>query len=693
MTVFLAVGRLDEKGSALKRSFPGVKHRVDVDCQEFRWIARSPFAYWVSGRVRSLFKTLPSLRSTGRVTRMGLATADDFRFARCWWESPTGTGKPSPWHPMAKGGRAVPLYSDVPLTVLWADGGNELKAFAETTPGTTHWSRNIRSVDYYFKPGVTWPLRSRHFCPQMMAAGTIITVRGSGIFGPHMDEFSALGSSSIFDLLIRLMSGRIEHPQLNGGDLSLIPMPQVSEPNKGLLSGLAIRGWSLRRSLDTGAEVSHAFVVPGVLQVEGDGFADQVAAWAKRVARVENDLVEVQAEIDEICFELYGISEEDRRAITEGFGVTDDSETSDGSDEDTDDDDEDSGVELDPVGLGAGLVSWCVGVTAGRFDVRLATGERGWPGEPDPFDPLPVCSPGMLTGDDGLPLVEPPAGYPLRPSPVFVVDPGHRLDVTARVREVFDVVFGGQADAWWTEVGEVLDPRGGEVGSWLAKGFFDHHLKTHSKSRRKAPVLWPIGTSSGSYQVWLYAHRVTGDSLFRVLNDLIVPKLNTEEAKLTRLRQEAGPNPSASERKTIDTQEKLVSELVELREAVEGLAPLWAPDLNDGIVIVLAPLWRLFSHHKPWMRELKKHWVKLTEGDYDWAQLAMHLWPERVIPKCAEDRSLAIAHRLEDVFWQPDPNNNDKWIPRDTPTTPIDQLIEHRHNPTTKAALARMSNT
>ena len=38
------------------------------------------------------------------------------------------------------------------------------------------------------------------------------------------------------------------------------------------------------------------------------------------------------------------------------------------------------------------------------FDVRLATGERELPGEPEPFDPLPVCSPGMLVGDDGLPV-------------------------------------------------------------------------------------------------------------------------------------------------------------------------------------------------------------------------------------------------------------------------------------------------
>ena len=43
------------------------------------------------------------------------------------------------------------------------------------------------------------------------------------------------------------------------------------------------------------------------------------------------------------------------------------------------------------------------------------------------------------------------------------------------------------------------------------------------------------------------------------------------------------------------------------------MAPLWAPDLNDGIVIVLAPLWRLFAHHRAWSNELKTHWDKLAK--------------------------------------------------------------------------------
>jgi hypothetical protein len=47
---------------------------------------------------------------------------------------------------------------------------------------------------------------------------------------------------------------------------------------------------------------------------------------------------------------------------------------------------------------------------------------------------------------------------------------------------------------------------------------------------------------------------------------------------------------------------------------------------------------------------LKETWVKLEAGEYDWAHLAMAYWPERVRAKCRTDKSLAIAHGLEELY-------------------------------------------
>ena len=72
----------------------------------------------------------------------------------------------------------------------------------------------------------------------------------------------------------------------------------------------------------------------------------------------------------------------------------------------------------------------------------------------------------------------------------------------------------------------------------------------------------------------------------------------------------------------------------------------YKPNLNDGVLITAAPLWRLFRLPK-WRKDLKKCWEQLEAGDFDWAHLAYSIWPKRVQEKCKKDRSLAIAHGLE----------------------------------------------
>ncbi len=50
--------------------------------------------------------------------------------------------------------------------------------------------------------------------------------------------------------------------------------------------------------------------------------------------------------------------------------------------------------------------------------------------------------------------------------------------------------------------------------------------------------------------------------------------------------------------------------------------------------------------------------TKLEKDDYDWAHLAMNCWPERVREKCKTDKSLAIAHGLEDRYVEPEARPN-----------------------------------
>jgi hypothetical protein len=701
-TVFLrALEELHDKESALQEAINAGdaargRQRFDVDPESFATVPGSPFAYWVSDRLRALFSELPLFESEGRVAKRGVNSNDDQRFLRLAWEC-----RGSQWALHVKGGVWSPYYADPHLLLKWGSDGRELQA--ERVTSRIYKFAIVPSRELYFRPGLTWPLRTKSdLSLRVMPAGCVFGSKGPAIIvdGNNHDELLcllAIGNSQAFRSLVEFQLAAADAKaggaarSYEVGVLQRTPLPRLTEASRGILAQLAGSAWSLRRSLDTATETSHAFTLPALLQVPGAKLSTRAAAWRERTRSVNLELAAIQTRVDERCFKVYGISDFDRQTITAGFGAApSEAAPNEATDEIDDEGEEDGGKDsayADDKSLAAELFSWAIGVACGRFDIRLATGERPMPAESEPFDPLPTCSPGMLTNEDGLPLARPPANCPISfpDTGVLVDDLGHAQDLPTAVRAVFGAIFGNRADRWWDDVAAPLDPKGHDLRVWLSSNFFEHHLQRYSKSRRKAPILWQLGTPSGHYSVWLYAHRLTQDSFFKLQNEVVGPKLTHEEAQLARLIENAGASPSATERKEIVKKEALVEELRTMLDEVKRVAPLWNPDLEDGVVIVMAPLWRLVPQFKPWQMELQSKWEELVAEKYDWAHLAMHLWPERVVPKCATDRSLAITHGLEDVFWVEAANG--KWMARPTPVRSIEELVRERSSPAVKAAL------
>jgi hypothetical protein len=695
-TIFLRVLEAQDKATALLKAVSDPERARGrewfmVQTEVFATVAGSPFAYWTPESVRRAFVNFRPFEGEGRTVKHGAATLDDFRYVRVWWEYHPTTLRDA-WIPFVKGGRRSHFYGDISSAIGWRNGGREVKSFVEAKVGSA--SRTIQATSFYFRPGITWPLRGTRFSAQAVPAECIFSVAGKMAFADdRSDLLWCLGilNSSIADSFIITFAGKVGGVQYESGLIAKVPMPPRRADSREVISKLVRRGWSLKRSLNTCTETSHAFTAPALLQVAGNDAAIRASVWSEHVRGVEAELVDIQTELDDQCLALYRIDEADRRSIAEGFsGDKTNTKSSAYADDSADNADEEA-AESEPIadtrGLATELISWAVGAAFGRFDVRVATGARLLPTEPEPFEPLPACSPGMLTGDDGLPLVRTPTGYPLLfpENGVLTDDPGHSNDLTATVRAVFDVAFGVDADRWWNDIAAVLNPKDQELRSWLVGRVFEHHLKRYSRSRRKAPIYWQLSTPSVRYSVWLYAHRLTRDTFFQLQNDVVGPKLLHEEQQLAILMRTAGGSPSSSERREITEREGFVDELRAMGAEVKRIAPLWNPNLDDGVVINFAPLWRLTPQHKAWQKELKATWEALCDGAHEWTQLAMHLWPERVIPKCATDRSLAIAHGLEEVFWMEE--RDGRWKKRPTPTRPVDELVRERTSAAVKSAL------
>ena len=267
-------------------------------------------------------------------------------------------------------------------------------------------------------------------------------------------------------------------------------------------------------------------------------------------------------------------------------------------------------------------------------------------------------------------------------------DPSHELDVIRAIEAAFQAVAEQAAQSRVQEILEALDAT--DLRRWFRTQFFRIHAALYTAVRRRAPIYWQLATPSSSYSIWLYYPRLTGDTLFRLLNDYIGPRVRYEERKLAHVTQEAGANPTSRQRREIDDQQSFAAELRAFRDEVARVAPLWSPDLNDGVMINFAPLWRLVPHDRSWQRECKKVWDELVAGVYDWTHLAMRLWPQRVVPRCADDRSLAIAHGLEGVFWIED---DGKWASRRVSRDVVDRLVEERTSAAIKSAVDDLLGT
>jgi hypothetical protein len=334
------------------------------------------------------------------------------------------------------------------------------------------------------------------------------------------------------------------------------------------------------------------------------------------------------------------------------------------------------------------IISYAVGLAFGRFDIRLARFDLELPSR-SAFESHPSCLPGALVGPDGLPAKPncivsedwlrarpnaitlpldgsvtqptiPDSDYPL-PIPwdgILVDDSGlngtqpHPNDIVRRVRKVLEILWKDRAYGIEQEACEILGVSELREYFRVPAGFFQDHLKRYTKSRRQAPIYWPLGTSSGSYTLWVYYHRLNDDSLFTALNKIVKPKIDDTEKQLRQLESDlphAVGRDALPLRDRLEQTNSLLGELRELRDELARVAELpYKPNSNDGVLITASPLWKLFRLSK-WRKDLEECWKSIQKHEYDWAHLAFSIWPDHVRKVCKRDRSIAIAHGLEEL--------------------------------------------
>jgi hypothetical protein len=690
-----------EKEKALKDlvSNASGQHLRFLPPEKFSVLASSPLCHWASDSLFSLVESSPPLAHFIKDAGVGAAPQADF--FNLWWEVPLHKiGLKNKWVRIANGGAFSPYHRPDYLVVDWENNGR--RAIADLNNRYPYLNGNvgirIQRTHLFGSPGITYGKRTDRFNAQVLPADQIFTFEGIGVF-PALDDsdyllgFLAYLNSRFVAYYLNLTAG------LHKNDVYVKRLPFPIAEHDVISLGKSVREILPLVIKAQSVEEVHPLFSGTFLGQRQASSISQIALTFKNSDRIdESKYLDAISELDKLVNKHCGLDDALLKEVEhdQGYDVGSfhqsekysqrtiqspereragfcRSEFEKASDLyryciDNQISPTEAAEALNRKGhleaetlewFANSIISYALGTSFGRWDIDYVTEKKFVSGFPDLLSALPSCSPGMLKNEHGLPIShdEIPYSYPIQipHSGILVDDKSNKWDIEICVRAVIEIIWESHSEAIESDLCEVLGVK--TLRDYLAKsgGFFSDHLGRYSRSRRKAPIYWPLSTVSGSYTLWVYYPSLNNQTLFTAVNDF----LDGPNGKLTQVSRECaelrmkGSSRSRDEEKQYDSLQTFEQELTDLRDTLLKIAPTYQPNHDDGVQITAAPLWPLFRH-KPWQKVLKDTWAKLEKGDYDWAHLAMACWPGRVREKSKTDKSLAIAHGLEDLYVEPE---------------------------------------
>jgi hypothetical protein len=343
--VFFRLVDEDDKAAALRRALAGGRRRFSLSQRQLAQFPRSAWMYWVSPAYRRALRELPKL---GEIAppRQGLATTDNARFVRYWWEveAPGFAGARRRWLPYAKGGRFRRWYEAARHRVDWEDDGRRIKAaIVRRYPYLNgQWQWVAKNSAWYGRPGITYSyLTSGSFSARLLEEGTLFDVAGSALFPDEPAELLGILNSSTAQRLLEAINPTVN---FQVGDLRQFPVPRRMPEQLPREVARAVR---IMRQLESMDETSTDFIRPA----PWDGDDGQLA-------HLRSQLEQIEREIDRLVAQAYRVKE--RPATDTAIAPA------------------------DRIDLARRWISWCLGMRLGRF--AQCTAANGWAGLA-PLDP------------------------------------------------------------------------------------------------------------------------------------------------------------------------------------------------------------------------------------------------------------------------------------------------------------------
>lgn len=529
-----------------------------------------PYGYWASESLRGLFAGLPPLdcdsarvlagRPAAKIAdvKFGLSTKDDARFLRLWWETSTDLrGKGHRWCWLLKGGALNRFYARVDYVIRWENDGQELKEWASTVYGASHWSRTLQGHKYFFRPGIAFNRRTWRLRPfGLVGADHIYSDSGPGVIPVDVTVTPALLGLLVSSLLVSLRLLQLPERKIEVTTLANLP---IALPIPSSIPSIGRSLEQLAKERLAGDETCRDFRSPDLLKI-WSGQRDRVAAldvaalleaWAELASETTVEETRLIRELDREVYRLYEISEADQRLIERELARR-------------------------PRAEGGYAPGEMEGAAPSGPDEEVADSD-GDDEDDEPAEPVGATdeAPAVLAPEGARDLVSRWLSHYLKrtieadPDGIVAVDPIHgQPALILRLMETIEQDLGPEAAHALAQQSPAYLGTG-DLAEWVAEGFFLWHVALY----RNRPIFWLLssenlerGRTQLTFRVYLHYLKLTPDTLPRVLTHYLHPTLERADREWRLAGEAAARSEGAAKRSA----QRLVTEwgntLAALRE-------------------------------------------------------------------------------------------------------------------------------
>jgi type II restriction/modification system DNA methylase subunit YeeA len=559
---------------------PSCGWRYTASSLDMAKIPGHPIAYWVSDELRNAFHKGTPLSELAE-PRQGMATADNGRFLRRWFEvdsSRIGFGLPSRkaalesgmrWFPYNKGGDYRRWYGNNEWIVNWENDGHEIKNVFDSSGKLRSRPQNL---DYFFLPSLSWSfISSSFFAVRCSDGGFLFDVGGSSAFPSEELRYTVAGF--LCSKVAFQMMGAI-NPTLNfqvGNVASLPVLMEAVRARKTIIDNVVSEAIQIARSDWDASETSWDFQVCPLITL------NQGATTIRLSQSIANE------ECENRLARMNGLEEENNRLFIDAYGVQGQLSPEVSNDQ----------ITLYRPTMTEDIkrmLSYTIGCMMGRYSLDEPGLIYAHSGNQS-FDASKYKT--FRADDDGI-------------IPLLETDWGIRDDATNRFEEFIGVAWPKEnLEENLTFVAESLGPNNGEqaretIRRYLATGFYKYHLSMY----KKRPIYWLFSSGKQrAFQCLVYLHRYNEGTLARMRTEYVIPLQGQIAARIDQLEGDKAKATSTSHRTKIqkeqDKLKKQQAELATFEEKLKHYADMRISlDLDDGVKVNYANFGDLLAESK-----------------------------------------------------------------------------------------------